>query len=253
MHIRQLLVVIALILAGCQANPKKKEYLNPVKEQRETNNTDLWAKLINEHPDSLGQLYLPEAIKIEPSGKVLKETATIVSSLRRFEGIASVGTIEEVIANDDFMYEIGAFKTTQNETYKHLLIRDRKSNKRLLELIAASNTVSDPLTAIDQRRDEWVRLCNLHRVDSLINQLYMPDAIYYNHQPVIIGREKIAETYSYMRRDTYNLKLTPLVVEPVHERLVFEIGQCSGSYNGKYVIVWKATAEGWQIFLDSNI
>lgn len=117
MHIRQLLVVIVLILAGCQTNSKKKVDLNPVKEPLETNGTDLWAKIINEHPDSLGQLYLSEAIKIEPSGKVLKETATIVSSLRRFEGIASVGTIEEVIANDDFMYGIGAFKTTQNETY----------------------------------------------------------------------------------------------------------------------------------------
>ena len=96
-------------------------------------------------------------------------------------------------------------------------------------------------------------LCNAHDAHTLVSAMYTPDAIYYNHSGVVRGTEDIARTYSYMNRTSYQLTLTPLAVEVVSGKVALEIGQCSGSYNGKYVIVWVKTGEGWQVLLDSNV
>jgi len=57
-----------------------------------------------------------------------------------------------------------------------------------------------------------------------------------------------------MSRESYSLRLTPIKTGQVKNNIVLEIGQCSGSYNGKYIIVWKKNALGkWEVFLDSNI
>ncbi|MEM6697813.1 MAG: hypothetical protein AAF599_05420, partial [Bacteroidota bacterium] len=88
----------------------------------------------------------------------------------------------------------------------------------------------------------------------LVEQLYTDNAIYYNHKPVVVGTERITAEYSYMNNPDYSLKLVPLTVEPANKNIVFEIGQCSGSYNGKYVLIWKKVADGvWKILLDSNV
>ena len=57
-----------------------------------------------------------------------------------------------------------------------------------------------------------------------------------------------------MNNKNYRLKLEPLIVKPVSKNLVFEIGQCSGSYDGKYILVWGKDVDGmWKIIIDSNI
>ena len=60
--------------------------------------------------------------------------------------------------------------------------------------------------------------------------------------------------YSYMNNKNYRLNLQPLIVKAVNASFAFEIGQCSGSYNGKYILIWKIDSDGsWKIFIDSNI
>ena len=56
-----------------------------------------------------------------------------------------------------------------------------------------------------------------------------------------------------MNNPKYSLNLTPIVLELVNERIAIEIGQCSGSYNGKYVLVWEKTKDGqWKVLFDAN-
>ena len=122
------------------------------------------------------------------------------------------------------------------------------------EIIVANDDIKFDQKEIDQRRKEWMELCNQHNAYNLVSNLYEPEAIYYNHRPVDIGTDKIARTYSYMDRETYSLNLTPIIVHPVANTLVYEIGQCSGSYGGKYMLIWRKNSEGvWQILFDSNI
>ncbi|MEL6276528.1 MAG: hypothetical protein AAFU03_15630, partial [Bacteroidota bacterium] len=103
-------------------------------------------------------------------------------------------------------------------------------------------------------RNAWIDLCNQHDAQQLVDSLYAKNAIYYNHRPVVIGRETIGQTYQYMNDERYQLTLTPIQVEAVNDSLVYEIGQCSGSYGGKYVIIWQLGRDGvWRVILDSNI
>ena len=99
-----------------------------------------------------------------------------------------------------------------------------------------------------------MQYCNAHQVDKLVNELYTKDALYYNHRPMINGRERLIQEYSYMGNPAYKLALKPITVRPFSKDLVVEIGQCEGSYPGKYILIWQRSDQGvWQIALDSNI
>ena len=57
-----------------------------------------------------------------------------------------------------------------------------------------------------------------------------------------------------MNNKNYHLQLHPLVVKAVNPNFVFEIGQCTGSYAGKYILIWEKDSDGkWKITADSNI
>jgi ketosteroid isomerase-like protein len=57
-----------------------------------------------------------------------------------------------------------------------------------------------------------------------------------------------------MSNESYQLTLNPITIETVNPETVFEIGQCEGSYNGKYILIWKKQTDGqWRIWVDSNI
>ncbi|REE01050.1 hypothetical protein C7460_10469 [Marinoscillum furvescens DSM 4134] len=156
-----------------------------------------------------------------------------------------------VAANKKYTYAIVAARKADHH-YKQLLITDQ-ANQRELELtLVASEVAWD--SAIDQRRNDWIRLCNAHHAAELINNLYLPEAIYYNHKPPITDRTALIAEYAYMNRPEYSLHLAPLHREMVNTTFAFEIGQCSGSYGGKYMICWQKDAQGkWMVFMDSNI
>jgi hypothetical protein len=84
--------------------------------------------------------------------------------------------------------------------------------------------------------------------------MYTPNTLYYNHRPLLRGRAALEKEYAYMKAPDYQLTLTPWYVVPVSEHLVIEMGQCSGSYGGKYLIVWQEQVPGvWQVLLDANL
>jgi ketosteroid isomerase-like protein len=171
--------------------------------------------------------------------------------------IDSVYTLQSFPADraERYRYEIGGFTTPSGE-YRHLLIRDTDGPqpRRVLELIAPVRPAPSARAAIDRRRAEWIDRCNQHDARALIENLYAPNTVYYNHRPPIVGREALVAAYAYMNNPGYELSLAPLAFTMVNEDLAYEIGQCSGSYGGKYIIAWQRDAAGqWYVLLDSNI
>lgn len=230
---KTLLPVLLLILMACQ--PKNKE----------SSSIDLPATTAPMEPltsiDSTSTpSYTENALLLDSTGLTSKRTY-MDTSWTRFS----------VAANKKYTYSIVAARKA-DQYYKQLLITDQ-ANQRELELtLVASKVAWD--SAIDQRRAEWIRRCNAHNAAKLINDLYLPKTIYYNHKPPITNRTDLIKAYAYMNRPDYTLQLTPLHREMVNASFAYEIGQCSGSYGGKYMICWQKDAQGkWMVFMDSNI
>ncbi|MDW3194497.1 MAG: hypothetical protein R8G66_19120 [Cytophagales bacterium] len=162
-----------------------------------------------------------------------------------------------VVANRDssYYYEIGSFYSGGVVFgYVQVLAVSDQEKQLELEFFSRQLDFTPALVEIDRRREEWIQLCNAHNAAALINELYSENTMYYNHKPLVVGRPGLIQDYQYMNRESYSLMLTPLKTEQVNENIVLEVGQCSGSYGGKYIIVWKKSDEGkWEVFLDSNI
>ena len=116
------------------------------------------------------------------------------------------------------------------------------------------DTVEVDTAIINKRRAEWIERCNEHDASVLVDEVYAAVPLYYNHKPMIADKEALKEEYGYMNNPEYSLHLNPLHVEKVNSEMIFEIGQCSRSYNGKYILVWKkGENERWSVWIDSNI
>ena len=204
---------------------------------------------------SKGNTYTKNAVKVLENGTVLESMQQIVDFHQKENlTVDSIWTVFKTKANDQFSYEIGAFKSGAT-TYKHLLITTlAESPKRVFEFIAIGTATNSDGKAIDQRRAKWMELCNQHDTRGLVEQLYAEHPLYYNHKPVIATREALITEYGYMENPKYSLELKPEHVESVTGKLAFEIGQCAGSYNGKYILIWQKDDKGvWYVLLDSNI
>ncbi|OJU27276.1 MAG: hypothetical protein BGN92_03695 [Sphingobacteriales bacterium 41-5] len=97
---------------------------------------------------------------------------------------------------------------------------------------------------INERRKLWIQLCNENNSKNLVEELYIKNAIYYNRKPPIRSTNNLIKEYSYTNNKNYRLQLHPLTTTTVNANLVFEIGQCKGTYNGKYILVWEKDSDG---------
>jgi ketosteroid isomerase-like protein len=251
---------VLVIMFGSECRPASATQESPTREGFVHHpDPGAWMRLVNAGSDSLTGLYTPEAVHIDETGGVVTGAAAISESLRQRQfKIDSVTTSYGISATPDaaYRYELGSFYTSDRKIYKHLLIRDTRNGQflRELEFIAPAEKGAKVATGIAERRKEWIRLCNLHNPAALVTGMYAENAVYYNHRPVVTGRDGILADYQYMSDPNYTLSLEPLILEAVTDALVFEIGQCSGSYNGKYILVWQKNTEGeWQVLMDSNI
>ena len=217
-----------------------------------------WMHYINSDIDALGDLYLKNALKINGAEEVLEGPLTIVENYRsQALHIDSISMRKKFVAvlDSTVIYEIGHFWDI-DQTYAYLLLwrKDGGTLKRELEFVTPIDYAEKSPDEITASREQWMRLCNANDAAALVNEMYTENALYYNHRPIVIGREAITTEYRYMNNAEYELTLNPSIVEMVSETLAFEIGRCSGSYPGNYVLIWQKGSDGkWRILLDSNI
>ncbi|HCX22499.1 MAG: hypothetical protein CMB80_17795 [Flammeovirgaceae bacterium] len=201
-------------------------------------------------------LHTPGAVKAFEDGSFMSGDSAIEMFYQTNQlTIDTSWTIKRIMANDRYSYEIGSFVSGEKE-FTQLLIWSNQDSvvKRDFEFIAVKESVTKIPDEIDSVRNLWMELSNAHQPENLVKSTYHEKALYYNHRPMIVGVEDIARTYDYMNNPGYQLTLEPILIEPVNESLIFEIGQCSGSYGGKYILVWQRNDQGdWKILLDSNI
>lgn len=153
------------------------------------------------------------------------------------------------------IYETGYITTDKQDIYQYMTIwkNAEGSWKRELETIAKKTVSRNEHEQVNTARSRWIQLCNSHRHDQLIAQVYAADAYYYNRGRLLQGRQQLTEEYKYMANPMYQLTLTPLSVQMVQPDMVYEIGKGSGSYGGHYMIRWeKQPATDWQVTLDTN-
>ena len=260
-----LTVISVLLLSGCKDASKSEmtvEENNSAMSEPGSNNMDpdaQWQLIVNAQLDSLYPMYTKNAYKISGKGEIVNGNMNIMD-LYKGKGLV-INTITSkqritAVLDSTVVYELGNFSTPDRTSYAHLIIWRKGDDriKRELELVAKRVLKTPVPVDLDQRRKEWMNLCNANKVDELVNELYTENTLYYNHKPMVIGREAVIEEYGYMNNPQYELQLNPIILEVVNHELVFEIGKGSGSYNGNYVLVWKKGEDDvWRILLDSNI
>lgn len=152
-------------------------------------------------------------------------------------------------------FEIGELKI-KSDIYTVMFLKTKDVNANatveFLTIYKKSKSGSD-YSEIDTAREKWMKLCNSHQASKLVEQLYESNAYYYNKGRVLQGSEALAAEYSYMNSSSYSLTLTPKHIVSVTPDIVYEIGQCSGSYPLPYMLLWKKQKDGtWKILMDSN-
>ena len=269
-RVKQILIVTLVLLAACSKSQDNQQAAQETEDYTPVNNVieanQNWKGLINTDIQNLGQIYTSNGFKINPDGNVVSGSASIVEELEGSKSdwinIDTIYTNKNVTADSrqNYEYEIGTFITESGSEFNHLVIWNTKTapKKRELEFIAQADVGdradSNVLTEVDNSRSKWIQLCNDHNANVLVEEMYTDNAVYYNHKPVVIGTEAISREYQYMNNKDYSLHLEPIITKLVSSSLALEIGQCSGSYNGKYVIVWEKGDSGeWKVLLDSNI
>ncbi|MFK8103453.1 MAG: hypothetical protein AB8G15_13050 [Saprospiraceae bacterium] len=218
-----------------------------------------WITYLNAGSDSLANLYAEDAVKILVDGTILSGQTAIKDYLHgALPKINAIQSDTIILAHQEraLSYELGVFTDVDQKKYQHLIIWQVQdaASVRVFEFVAPQLEAVESYEELEERRALWMELCNRHEVKQLIYNLYAEETLYFNHRPLLKGRAALVKAYQYMKDENYQLSLWPIVVRQVSPDFIFEIGQCAGSYQGKYILIWQRTEEGqWNIFIDSNI
>lgn len=230
--------------------------------QEKSNHLVKWMNAINsKDQNALKDSYDINAIKIVTVNHIINGAANIANSYTTQKNkIIAIESLYNVEANAQrgITYEIVKYTTDDQKEYIQLVIWKTKDEHVLREFeftkVHHPTTSKNDVATMMKRRKLWMEFCNAHEVEDLVKQLYSANTMYYNHKPIIQGTENLIKEYGYMNNENYSLKLTPKKLEIVNANFAFEIGQCSGSYGGKYILIWKKETDGnWYIYIDSNI
>ena len=271
MKVKCLLVGLTLVLLfGCNQGGKKKESdaVTVTNKQEDSNGPkegleaiNNWASAVNEKDvTKIEATYAPNAIKVISADSIFEGAPQIAEFYsKQEETITSVKSLFKTEANKNLniFYELVQMETKTSEKFVQLIIWGLEGEEKLREFEFTAKTDATALNfdkEIAVRRALWMELCNDHNAENLVTHLYSRDALYFNHKPLVKGTENLVKEYAYMNNSKYHLTLAPLKIETVTEYLIFEIGQCIGSYQGKYILIWRKKPDGvWRIFFDSNV
>ncbi len=262
-----ILQILFLIIFGCkQQNINKGNISNSQSEIIQPanipNHLKDWANGINKkNIDSIKNFYDTNSVKIISPENIIENSSKIANYYKVQKGkITSIESLFSIEANSKrkINYELVTYKTDNKKEFIGIVIWKIENEKiiREFEFTKESSLESKKVDTINiaERRKLWIQLCNENNSNNLVKELYSSNTIYYNHKPLIKGTDNLTKEYSYMNDKSYNLKLSPLILKAVNVNFVFEIGQCTGSYNGKYILVWGKNSSGkWKIIVDTNI
>lgn len=262
-----MLPFVVLAFFGCKHQEKRKESGANTKieiAQPEKVHDSLigWMNALNSKDiSSIESSYATDAIKIISPDSIFNSASEIANyhSLQK-DKITAIESLFSVEANKarGIHYELLRYKNDKLRENIEIVIWKRKGQKRLREFEFTQQYTLEAAdidtTDIAERRKLWLELCNSNNAENLVRQLYSANTMYFNHKPIVKGTENLIKEYGYMNDKNYTLDLHPKRLEVVNADFAFEIGQCSGSYNGKYILIWKKQANGnWEIYIDSNI
>jgi len=256
-----------LIIFGCKPQDinkgKTADYQTTILQDKTVpDHLRNWAIAINKNnADSIKNLYDINAVRINSPDNIIEGSSQIANYFTgQKDKITSIKSLFSVEANSKrkINYELVSYKTADRKEFIGIVIWKIENEKiiREFEFTKESSLISQKAdtTSISERRKLWIQLCNEHNPKNLIKELYSSNIIYYNHKPLVKGTDDLIKEYSYMNNKNYHLELHPLTLKVVNPDFAFEIGQCTGSYNGKYIIVWEKNSDGkWRIIVDSNI
>ena len=261
-YLKNILFVIVLlqVFQNCTNSTNQSQVPEVTKSGNVTSVENIkWMDLINLKSDSIQSLYVENAFKVLANGKILEGNQQIKNHLlQNAIAVQSIQSDTIIVAHKKrgLEYEIGEFMDNRNQKYKYLIIWETKdlNRQRVFEFVEEIELTDAIPPEIESRRNLWMQLCNNHNAAELINEMYSKNTLYFNHKPMVKGRDSLIPEYEYMNNKDYELSLSPEVVKAVNNDFVFEIGQCKGSYLGKYILIWRKTEMGkWEIFIDSNI
>ena len=216
----------------------------------------LIGQVIDDEPDFFKRLGDKSLIlHAEGMSRGSEQINSYISNFYEAEGDVKVYKKEFDIAVSPILsYEIGMIQT-QNSTYSVMFLKRKDRPNKDIEFLVIhkqSETKNSPST-IDDARNLWMKLCNQHKAAELVKRVYTEDAYHYNRGRLLQGTKDITQEYGYMNNERYSLQLTPKKVTLVDPDTAYEIGQCSGSYNKPYMLLWKRQEDGsWQVLMDSN-
>ncbi len=230
----------------------KKETFKPYSNEH-------WKNTFNNNVEALYTQYDKYA-KIITKNEVLEKEKNrrdyYIDLKNRYGEISKYNLLTSEKEQGGYTYKINSLETLNgNELLQLYITKDKDGfTQRVIELnFEKGKTDKRQLKAVSKARKKWINICNSHKPNELVKTMYHNNAKYYNKGRLLVSHKQLIDEYKYMSNPKYSLNLIPIHVIPVNKDIVYEIGQCSGSYKGKYVLVWKKDEKGnWKVIFDSN-
>lgn len=154
---------------------------------------------------------------------------------------------------DQQKFEAGEYITASGKRYQTIVGWSKKEKWTKEFEVIYENTVETETdsTIVDEGRDQWVKHSNEHRPDLIAMNVFSTRGMYF-HRGKISPQNEIANAYSYMTRESYQITLEPLMVRLVDDSTVFEIGIFRTGGQGLYTLIWVKEGDEWKLLLDFN-
>ena len=104
---------------------------------------------------------------------------------------------------------------------------------------------------VNKARKNWEMYSNMHKPELIVKNVFSKNGKYFNRGKLYKDTE-IANAYSYMKNDSYKIKLESLKSLQVNCDILFDIGTFEVGGKGLYTLIWKKESDGWKLLLDFN-
>ena len=125
---------------------------------------------------------------------------------------------------------------------------------REVDIILPTLDMVDENQDIAQMRSEWVKYANGDDPESMVNELFLNDAMYLNNSELSKGHPAITKRLDFIKNPAFHINLKGEDLLVVDDETVIDIGNwITNEYIGYYLIIWEKDESGdWKISLYFN-